>query len=231
MTQNNKIQVGVLLNLGYFRNAQLSVNFLLSQRNIGKTPFSRWIKKAPNYIPPFDIENGAVFLAARFNFKHALELSMKSLFLTAQKTIPSGHDLEKLCNEMKKELLNKAILKQSFEAWEWLIREYSINDKYTPKDAQNQLDRYMFDTNGKQFPYKNIHSVTRKDLKRFLIDIKTAKRLFWRMNAEHDSIRSYKKFNLNPNKIKNKTIICKFKNGRYITRRKAGVFKSAMLDY
>jgi HEPN domain-containing protein len=232
MSKVSKIQVGVMLSLGYFRSAQLSVNFLLSQKNIGKIFVPKSIKKAyRDYIPPFDLENGSIFLAARFNFKHALELSIKSLFLTAEKTVPEGHNLEILCDKMKKELLNVSILQKSFDAWEWMIKEYFTNDKYAPKDAYNELDRYMFAINGKQFPYKAIHSITRKDLKIFLRDIKTAKRLFWRMNAEHDSIKGCKKINLDPNKkIKSKTIICRLINGRYITKRKAGVFKSAMLD-
>jgi len=222
MSKKKNIQIGVLLNKGYFRNAQLSIEFLLSQRNIGKTFVHPTIKKKfPQAKSLFHLENGATFLSARFNFKHALELSMKSLFLTAGFKIPGGHDLEKLCEKMKKQLVNHSILSKSFAAWEWLIKEYSADDKFAPKDAQNQLDRYMFGMDERKCPYKKIHNISRKDLEIFLRDIKTARELFWKMNGEQTFVQSYKKFNLDPEKrLKSNTIICKLKNGSYITKRR-----------
>jgi len=222
MPKKKKVQVGVLLNKGYFRNAQLSIEFLLSQRNIGKTFVHPKIKKKfPQAKSLFHLENGATFLAARFNFKHALELSMKSLFLTADLKIPGGHDLDDLCAKMEKQLVNNSILNKSFAAWEWLIKEYSANDKFAPKDARNELDRYMFSMDGKKFPYKNIHNISRRDLEIFLRDIKTARELFWKMNGEKTFMQLCKKSNLDPEKRNSsQTIICKLKNGRYITKRK-----------
>lgn len=222
MAKKKNVQIGVLLNQGYFRNAQLSIEFLLSQRNIGKTFVHPAIKKRFSQAKSlFHLENGATFLSARFNFKHALELSIKSLFLTAKLEIPSVHDLEKLCEKMKKQLVSHSILSKSFAAWEWLIKEYSTNDKFAPKDAQNQLDRYMFSMDGKKFPYKKIHNISRKDLEIFLRDIKTARELFWKMNAEKTLMQSCKKFNLDPEKRNSSaTIICKLKSGRYITKKK-----------
>ena len=212
---------------GYFRSAQLSVEYLLKQRNIGKQQYS-------NQKPLFTLENGSVFLAARFNFKHVLELSMKALFLMANKKVPSGHDIKGICEDMKTELLNKSILQASFDAWEWLIKEYYINDKFTPNnDPMNVMDRYIYSKTGNKFPYKKIHSTTRKDLEIFWRDIKTAKNLFFRMQSEHSFIEYCKMFRLNPNKkIKSSSeiIILHLKNGRYITKRKAGVYSSKMLD-
>ena len=229
---NNKIQIGEMLCLGYFRSAQLSTEYLLSQKNIGKTFISKdIIKKIPTYKTPFTLENGSAFLAARFNFKHALELSMKSLFSIAKVSVPGGHDLSSLCNKIKITLLNKSVLQQTLDAWEWIIDEYYKKDKFAPND-RNELDRYMFSKDGNKFPYKNIHAVTKKDLKTFLRDIKTAKQLFWSMNSQSDLIKYCKKFNLNPDKQfkKNtKTIVYKLKNGRYTTRRKKGVHQSKML--
>lgn len=235
MANKKKIQVGIMLNFGYFRGAQLLVKYLLSQKNIGKSFTSKDImQKYPDYNSPFELESGSIFLAARYNFKHALELSMKSLFLTAKSDIPkNGHNLTKLCEKMQENLLNESILEQSFNAWEWLINKYYKKDKFAPED-NNELDRYMFSLNGNKFPYKDIHSTSQKDLKNFLRDIKTAKNLFWKMNAEYGLIKSCKKFNLDPNiesRKCSKTIICKLKNGRYITKRKSGVFKSKMLDF
>lgn len=217
---NNKI--GQLLNFGYFRNAQLSVKYLLSQKNIGKTQVPRDIKKIPDYNAPFTIENGATLLAARYNFKHALELSMKSLFSIGEKAIPKGHDLKILLNKMKKELLNHSILTKSFEAWEWLITEYSSKDRFTPNDEKNELDRYIFNQTGATFPYQEIYRVTRRDLQLFLKDIETAKQLFHKMEAEYQFIKYCKKFSLDPElNNSSKTSISKLSNGRYITKMKS----------
>ncbi|MCK5589215.1 MAG: hypothetical protein KAI16_02810 [Candidatus Pacebacteria bacterium] len=232
--KKRKIQVGSMLNFGYFRGAQLLIEYLLSQKNIGKSFTSKdIIQKYPDYDPPFTLENGAIFLAARYNFKHALELSMKSLFLNAKMIVPTGHNLQDICKKMRIELLSKSILEPSLTAWEWLIDRYYINDKFAPKD-KNELDRYMVSLNGNKFPYKKIHDLKRKDLTDFLRDIKTAKNLFYEMDSECDFIKSCNKFNFNPS-IKSrecsKIIICKLKDGRYITKRKSGVFKSKMLDF
>lgn len=227
-----KIQVSPTLCFGYFRAAQLSLQYVLNQRNIGKFKTSRNIRdKFPTYNPPFDKENGNLIMTARFNFKHALELSMKALFMKVQEP-PAGHDLEEICKEMRNKLLNVSILEESLEVWEWLVDNYYTNDKFAPKDV-NELDRYMFSRTGNKFPYKDIHSLTRKDLQVFLRDIKTAKQLFWRMDAEYDFINACKKFGYDPNKKQKnttKTIVCRTKNGRYYTRRKAGVHKYDMLD-
>ena len=233
MAKKSKMEVGTMLCYGYFRSAQLAIEYLLAQKNIGKTPLFGGEKYLyPNYKPLFTLESGSILIAARFNFRHALELSMKSLFSTAKINIPAGHDLGNLCKKMKSNLLNKSILQSSFDAWKWLIEIYYSKDKFAPND-RNELDRYMFSKIGHKFPYKNIHTITSKDLKLFLGDIKTAKNLFWRMSSEYTFINYCKKFGLDPEKKYRhitKIIICKLPSGRYITRRKTGVCPSKMLD-
>ena len=224
-------KVWVFLNYWYFKSAQLLVEYLFSQKNIGKIS-NRKINYS-TYNPIFSLENGAIFLSAWYNFRHALELSMKSLFLTAQKKVPKWHNLDDLCKNMEIKLLNYSILSYSFDAWKWLIDKYYKNDKFAPYDNMNELYRYMFWKNGIQFQYKSIHNLSKKDLINFLRDIKTAKNLFFMMQSQYGFIRLWKKFNINlNNKYRKctKTIVCKYKNWNYITKRKAWVFKSKMLD-
>lgn len=228
--QKKNIKVGPLLSFGYFRAAQLAVDHLIAQKNIGKVDVSK-INSISGYLVPFDFENGALLLAARYNFKHALEVSMKSLFLIGDKGVPSGHNISDIAEKMRKELLGHSISEKSYKAWKWLIEEYSIKDRFIKNDTQNELDRYMFSKGGSMFPYKEIHKINRGDLRRFLENIKTAKNLYYKMMSEYDRIKYCQKFDLDIERdIGSKIIICKRSDGTYFTRRKFGVRKSRVLD-
>lgn len=228
---SEKIKVGRMLSFGYFRNAQLSLEYILNEKNIGKI----LIPKKNNingYQIPFNIECGMLFIAARFNFKHGLEISMKYLLQNAEKKIPITHKLNSICDKIERELVNSFIFSKTFDAWKWIIDKYYVGDKFAPMD-NNELDKYMFSQNGDSFPYKNIHYTNKKDIKIFLRDIKTAKNLFYKMIQEYDLIKYCEKFNLNVNREqkKSKIIICKSKkSGEYFIRTKSGVTKSKMLD-
>lgn len=222
MSKIKNTNVGILLNLGYFECSKLAVEGILSQRNLGKFPVPRELRRlVPNYEADFDATYASLLLASRYNFKHALELSMKSLFQITYKKPPIGHNIESICEKMKKELVDISIFKNTFNAWEWVVNKYSINDPFTSADYHNELDRYLISTDGRVFPYSELNKITRRDLHLFLRDIKTAKDLFLKMWGEKCYIERCKKSKKTPTPSKSsRIVISKQKNGTYITKAK-----------
>ena len=216
------------LSYGYYRIAQQGLGYILSASNYGKIVLG--YKR--NRIENFTLEMGALFMAVNYNFRHALEISMKGLLDENNQSIPNTHKLTDLLSIIETEFYNKRLLSDDlWMAWEWLIKKYSEYDPYANADGKNELSRFMVSAKrDKRFAYADIHRLKRKDLDVFLRDIKTEKNLTHRMESEIQTRNAYLNNGWDlPTKPFSKTIICKSKTG-YYTRQRKGVYKSKMLD-
>ncbi len=216
------------LSYGYYRIAQQGLGYILSAPNYGKIVLGYKSCRIEN----FTLEMGAVFMAVNYNFRHALEISMKGLLDGNNQSVPITHKLTDLLSVIETEFYNKRLLSDDlWIAWEWLIKKYSDYDPYANADGKNELSRFMVSTKrDKRFAYADIHRLRRRDLDVFLRDIKTAKNLTHRMESEIQTRTADVDNGWNlPKKPFSKTIICKSKTG-YYTRRRKGVNKSKMLD-
>lgn len=216
------------LSYGYYRIAQLGLSYILSKHNLGKII----IHHNKHQIENFSLEIGALFMAVNYNFRHALEISMKGLLDGNNLKVPPNHKLTDSLNAIKTEFYDKKLLSDdSWKAWEWLVKKYSEHDPYAELDGTNVLSRFMVNRDGnKRFAYTEIHHLKRKDLNTYLLDIKTAKNLTHRMESEIQVRNSYISNGWTlPTKPFSKTVICKTKT-RYFTRRRKGVIKSNVLD-
>lgn len=222
----NKIPTN--LSRGYYRIAQQGLKYILDEPNYGKIVWGHKKNKQEN----FSLEMGTLFMAVNYNFRHALEISMKGLLDENNQSIPNTHKLTDLLSMIETEFYNKRLLSDNlWEAWKWLVKKYSESDPYAKGDGKNELSRFMVSAKrDKRFAYADIHRLKRKDIVVFLRDIKTAKNLTYRMESEIQMRNAYLSNGWDmPIKAFSKTIICKSKTG-YYTRRRKGVYKSKMLD-
>lgn len=216
------------LSYGYYRIAQQGLSYILGQHHYGKIIIRHNRQRTENFF----LETGAVFMAVNYNFRHALEISMKGLLDENNQEVPETHKLTDLLRVIKTQFYEiKLISDDSWKAWEWLVMKYSELDPYAKLDGANELSRFMVNMKrNKRFAYTDIHQLKRKNLSVYLRDIKTAKNLTHRMDSEIQVRKSYLSNGWPlPTKPFSKTIICKTKSG-YYTRRRKGVYKSTLLD-
>lgn len=147
------------------------------------------------------LRDGNLLIASIWNIKHGLELAIKSLRVSIDKSYQKGHDLNSLFNDLKNNIKDLCI-ERDLQMMEKIVKKYyncDFSRKTTFNDSQNDYFRFAEGKNG-VLNYSFVHDVTQEDIRQFLNDINNIVIAFDLLEAEIRGFKSGLKLGINKEK-------------------------------
>jgi len=152
---------------GYLKLAELGFLYLKNQQNIGK---KKWSRNQPKAL--FSLGDGSMFIAAIWNIKHSIELTIKGLGIQLDKKYCMGHNLSSLLVDLEGKL-KPHCLKRDINLLSKIVDKY-VNCRFSRKttffDTENTFFKYP-EINNNSLDYSFVHDFLRRYINQFLRDI------------------------------------------------------------